>query len=243
MPPSAGSMAPSNSADLMFSWPTTAASGNVWRMPELSTSRFPSASIAAASAARAAMTSGSATEARGETTNRDRGAALARDANAREPRPETGERRAAGSGSFRVHASVSAGAANRREARVAGRRENGRERDDETIVVDARIDPVGRGPGGLDARTRGLSGCDAGETRARAPDERARPRAPPREGSIRSHPVSRCRSRSRERWTRGDDARGGRETHRRRTPRGATPRTTSQPRASFSLTVFAYVRA
>jgi hypothetical protein len=31
IPPSAGSIAPSRSADLMFSWPMTAASGNVWR--------------------------------------------------------------------------------------------------------------------------------------------------------------------------------------------------------------------
>mmetsp|Transcript_12659 Transcript_12659/g.53077 ORF Transcript_12659/g.53077 Transcript_12659/m.53077 type:complete len:287 (+) Transcript_12659:1023-1883(+) len=95
MPPSAGSMAPSSSADLIFSWPTTAARGNVWRMPELSTSRALSRSIAAASAARAAMTSGSATDARA-TKRRARGVCLERDANAFvAPRPETGERRAA----------------------------------------------------------------------------------------------------------------------------------------------------
>mmetsp|Transcript_12397 Transcript_12397/g.30069 ORF Transcript_12397/g.30069 Transcript_12397/m.30069 type:complete len:281 (+) Transcript_12397:1069-1911(+) len=63
MPPSAGSMAPKSRAALMFSCPTTAARGKVCLNPDFSTSRSPSLSIAAASAARAATASGSATAA------------------------------------------------------------------------------------------------------------------------------------------------------------------------------------
>ena len=95
IPPSAGSMAPSRSADLMFSWPMTAARGNAWRTPADSIGRSPSASICAASATRWAMTSGSVTAAR--TT--DLGPFTTRTGRARRleaPEPCTWERRAAG---------------------------------------------------------------------------------------------------------------------------------------------------
>mmetsp|Transcript_1832 Transcript_1832/g.4133 ORF Transcript_1832/g.4133 Transcript_1832/m.4133 type:complete len:283 (+) Transcript_1832:409-1257(+) len=58
MPPSAGSMAPSSSAALMFSWPMTAASGNVCLKLDFSMLRLLSSSIAAW-AARSAIILGS----------------------------------------------------------------------------------------------------------------------------------------------------------------------------------------
>jgi len=95
MPPSAGSMAPSNNADLMFSCPTTNARGKVCRIPLDSIGRSPSRSIAAASAARAAMTSGSIPTAAFVVTPLVGRAAAGRLANPETPLPATGDRRAA----------------------------------------------------------------------------------------------------------------------------------------------------
>eukprot|EP00982_Pelagococcus_subviridis_P010800 31030-Pelagococcus_subviridis.AAC.5 len=99
IPPSAGSIAPSRSADLMFSWPMTAASGNVWR--KLLFSTVPMASIdicssSIAAATRAAASESDATAADGAIGLRARAGRA--DGRARSARalPAIDERRAAG---------------------------------------------------------------------------------------------------------------------------------------------------
>ena len=81
IPPNVGSIPPKSSADLIFSCPITAASGNVWRMVLSSFSTFMSCSICITSFMRCSSSDSDASSATAARTTR-RGVARARAARA-----------------------------------------------------------------------------------------------------------------------------------------------------------------